>query len=393
MTPNILIIDDEEDVGNFIADVAEEYGFETAVATTPDEFWPAYLATTPSVVVLDLMMPEVDGVQFLRLLADNQCSAQIILVSGTDTRVLSSAERLGKTHGLRMLGYLQKPISVAALEEMLGKAGTREKTATEPELAAAIKSDQLILHFQPKVDLKSEDGMSIVACEALIRWLHPEYGLLQPDAFIPLAEETGLISEMTDFVLLSAIKQSRLWQNDGISHVIAVNLSAKLLGDLELPDKIGAMTEKYHIDPKDLMLEITESAAMADVGLTMDILTRLRLKGFGLSLDDFGTGFSSLVELHRMPFNEMKIDKSFVMEIGKDEEAKKIIQSIVDLGHNLGLQLCAEGVESEEALEYVRSLGCDSAQGYLISEPLPVDQFSEFVNKANSVNQPGDAPA
>jgi len=393
MTPNILIIDDEEDVGNFIADVAEENGFETAVATTPDEFWPAYLATTPSVVVLDLMMPEVDGVQFLRLLADSQCSAQIILVSGTDTRVLSSAERLGNTHGLRMLGYLQKPISVAALEEMLGKAGARPKTATEPELAAAIKSDQLILHYQPKIDLKSEHAGSIVACEALIRWLHPEHGLLQPDAFIPLAEETGLISEMTDFVLLLAIKQSRLWQNDGISLVISVNLSAKLLGDLELPDKIGALTKKYHVSPKDLMLEITESAAMADVGLTMDILTRLRLKGFGLSLDDFGTGFSSLVELHRMPFNEMKIDKSFVMEIGKDEEAKKIIQSIVDLGHNLGLQLCAEGLESEEALEYVRSLGCDSAQGFLISKPLPVDQFTEFVKQTNSANQPGHASA
>ncbi len=391
MTPNLIIIDDEEDIGNYIADVAEEMGFETVVTTTADEFWPAFFATKPSVIFLDLMMPDVDGIQFLRLLSEQECAAKIILISGSDTRILKSAERIGHTHGLHMAGVLQKPILIGDLEAILEKAGLGQKTISESELLEAIGSDQMVLHYQPKINLSSKSGWDTTACEALVRWNHPEQGLISPDQFIPLAEQTGLISQLTDFVLVTAIKQSRLWQNDGISMGIAVNISAQLLSELELPDKIWAVMEKYHLDPESLTLEITESAAMADVGVTMDILTRLRLKGFSLSLDDFGTGFSSLVQLHRMPFNEMKIDKSFVMEIGEDDETKEIIQSIISLGHNLGLQLCAEGVETEEALKFLQSLDCDSAQGYLISEPLPADQFSQFVKNSSSAKQSSKA--
>lgn len=391
MTPNLIIIDDEEDIGNYIADVAEEMGFETVVTTTADEFWPAFFATMPSVIFLDLMMPDVDGIQFLRLLSEQECAAKIILISGSDTRILKSAERIGHTHGLHMAGVLQKPILIGDLEAILEKAGLGQKTISESELLEAIGSDQMVLHYQPKINLSSKSGWDTTACEALVRWNHPEQGLILPEQFIPLVEQTGLISQLTDFVLVTAIKQSRLWQNDGISMGIAVNISAQLLSELELPDKIWAVMEKYHLDPESLTLEITESAAMADVGVTMDILTRLRLKGFSLSLDDFGTGFSSLVQLHRMPFNEMKIDKSFVMEIDEDDEAKEIIQSIISLGHNLGLQLCAEGVETEEALKFLRSLDCDSAQGYLISEPLPADQFSQFVKNSSSAKQSSKA--
>jgi len=387
MTPKLIIIDDEEDIGNYIADVAEEMGFETVVTTTADEFWPAFSTTRPSVIFLDLMMPDVDGIQFLRLLSEQECAAEIILISGSDTRILKSAERIGHTHGLRMAGVLQKPILIGDLEAILEKVSLGQKTISESELLEAIRSDQMVLHYQPKINLSSKHGWDITACEALVRWNHPEQGLILPDQFIPLAEQTGLISQLTDFVLVTAIKQSRLWQNEGIPIGIAVNISAQLLSELELPDKIWAVMEKYHLNPESLTLEITESAAMADVGLTMDILTRLRLKGFSLSLDDFGTGFSSLVQLHRMPFNEMKIDKSFVMEIGDDNEAKDIIQSIVSLGHNLGLQLCAEGVVTEEALKFLRSLNCDSAQGYLISEPLPADQFSQFIKDSISAKQ------
>lgn len=252
---------------------------------------------------------------------------------------------------------------------------------TERDLREAIEGDQLVAYYQPKIKLSAEGDWGVASCEALVRWEHPQRGMIFPDAFIPLAEESGLILPLTEYVVGAVVRQIRHWQDDGLSLSVAVNIAPQLLDDPKLPDRLHDLVKEYDLPASRLILEITESGAMADAAHTMEILTRCRLKGFGLSLDDFGTGYSSLVQLHRMPFSEMKIDRSFVMDMDRDEEAKIIVRSIVDLGHNIGLSICAEGVETQEALDYLSSLNCETAQGYHMSRPIPAEEILPWCNQ------------
>ncbi len=383
MNPNrLLVVDDEADICELVKDLAERMGFEVETVTRADAFMASYSDCNPTVIVLDLHMPGTDGIELLRLLAEKQSSAHILLISGTDARVLSTTQRLGKTHGLNMLGSIQKPIAVSKMELMLTQVMQENRSVNAEELRKAIETGQLVVHYQPKIELTREDGWDITACEALVRWQHPHHGLMPPVAFIPLAEETQLIAPLTDFVLNEAIEQTRRWHDEKLSLSMAVNIAPQLLTDLELPDRISDLLAAHGVDPSNLILEITESGAMADAATTMEILTRFRLKGYGLSIDDFGTGYSSLVQLHRMPFNEMKIDKSFVIEMERDEEAKNIVESIVNLAHSIGLTLCAEGVESETSLQWLRSVGCEKAQGYHIGKPVPPKAFAALVGES-----------
>ena len=367
----LLVIDDEPAICDFVKDVAEEQGFDVATANNFDQFTAAHRSFEPSVIVLDLRMPEVDGIELLRFLAKEKCRAQIVLISGLDQKVLHTASQLGATHGLKMLDALQKPILVPELERVLGRVSGEARPITERDLGEAISAGELVVHYQPKVKLGSKGSREVGSLEALVRWDRPGHGLVPPDEFIPLAETTGLIDSLTDYVLHAVLKQIAQWRKHGSSVAVAVNLAPQLLSDLGLPDRLSDLLAEYGVDGSALIVEVTESAAMTDAARTMDILTRLRLKGIELSMDDFGTGYSSLVELYRMPFSEMKIDKSFVIDVNRDKEAEVIVRSIVDLGHNLGLKVCAEGVETEEAMDFLRSIKCDLAQGYYISKPLP----------------------
>ncbi|MCH7930413.1 MAG: EAL domain-containing response regulator [Proteobacteria bacterium] len=367
----LLVIDDEPAICDFVKDVAEESGFEVAIAANFDQFSVAYGSFRPSVIVLDLLLPGVDGIELLRFLAKEKCRAHIVLMSGLDQKVLHTASQLGATHGLRMLDALQKPILVPELERVLSRVSGEERPITEHDLGEAISAGELVVHYQPKVKLGSEGSREVSSLEALVRWDRPGHGLVPPDEFIPLAETTGLIDSLTDYVLHAALKQIAQWRKHGSSVTVAVNLAPQLLSDLDLPDRLSDLLAEYGVDGSVLIVEVTESAAMTDAARTMDILTRLRLKGIELSMDDFGTGYSSLVELYRMPFSELKIDKSFVIDVNRNKEAEVIVRSIVDLGHNLGLKVCAEGVETEEAMSFLRSIKCDLAQGYYISKPLP----------------------
>ncbi len=368
---NLLVMDDEPDICDFVKEVAEENGFEVAIAANFDQFSAAYGSFEPSVIVLDLLLPGVDGIELLRFLAKEKCRAHIVLISGLDQKVLHTASQLGTTLGLKILDALQKPILVPELESILSRVSGEERPITEHDLGEAISAGELVLHYQPKVNLGSEGSWEVNSLEALVRWDRPGHGLVPPDEFIPLAEKSGLIVSLTDYVLHAALKQIAQWRKHGLSVAVAVNLAPQILSDLGLPNRISDLLEEYGVDGSALIVEITESAAMMDSALTMDILTRLRLKGIELSLDDFGTGYSSLVELYRMPFSEMKIDKSFVIDVNRDKEAEIIVRSIVELGHNLGLKVCAEGVETEETIDLLRSIACDKAQGYFISKPLP----------------------
>lgn len=380
MNRRLVVIDDEADICELIKDVAEGIGFDVWTTTAAEGFKANIGESVHDVIVLDLNMPEFDGIEILRYLGEAKCLAGVVLVSGSDTRVLTTASRLGVSYGLNMLGTLQKPIKVADLEKTLEqvKLIAAGKKITEGDLRAAIEGGELVVHYQPKINLRGTNDWDFTACEAVVRWNHPTRGMVFPDAFIPLAERTGLIMPLTDWVIDSVLDQIPAWQNKGLSLGVAVNIASQMLNNLKLPDTLFTLLAAKDLKPSRLILEITETGAMSDVTRAMDILTRFRLKGFGLSLDDFGTGYSSLVQLSRMPFNEMKIDKSFVMKLDQEEEARVIARAIIDLAHNLGLHVCAEGVETQESLAWLRDAGCDIAQGYYIGKPMPAAEIPSW---------------
>lgn len=249
---------------------------------------------------------------------------------------------------------------------------------TEERLSKAIAEHELTIHFQPKI---SAVDLSLLGVEALVRWQPKEGQMIYPDNFIPLAEQTGLIDPLTFWVIENSLKQKKIWEENKLNFSIAINLSSKLLNYIDLPDKIEKIAKQYQISPKNICLEVTETAMYKESKIAMDVLTRLGIKGFKISIDDFGTGFSSLVQLHKMPFDELKIDKSFVINALSDPDAWIIIKSIVDLGHNLKLLVVAEGVENVEIAKKLKDIHCDVLQGYYISRPISADNLLTWINE------------
>ena len=266
-----------------------------------------------------------------------------------------------------------------ALYDHLEDQHSVSRLAMVGELRHAIEHKQLVLFYQPKIDLK--EGR-ITGVEALARWNHPQRGLLSPDEFIPLAEHTGLIRPLTFCVLDEALQQTSQWMNGGLKLKMAVNLSAHHLQDEQLADKVESAMRHWDVPPELLEFEITESAIMANPLRAMNTLTQLSKMGIGLSIDDFGTGYSSLIYLKQLPVDEIKIDKSFVIDMLQNNEDLVIVRSTIDLAHNMGRQVVAEGVESEEVLNLLVELGCDMAQGYYISRPITANILTQWLHQA-----------
>ena len=244
------------------------------------------------------------------------------------------------------------------------------------ELRHAIERGELELYYQPKVSIQTD---VLYGAEALVRWNHPKHGLISPDEFIPMAERTRLIKSLTLWVLKEAFKHCADWHNQGKELTISVNLSAKDLHDPDLPDLIAGVAVSTGIKPEWIILEITEGSVMTDPELSLDILERLNKMGYQLSIDDFGTGYSSLSYLKKMPLNELKIDRSFVQDILVSENDGVIVNATVNLAHNLGFHVTAEGVETEEIMEKLKTYGCDIAQGYYLSKPFSVSDFNKWM--------------
>jgi EAL domain-containing protein (putative c-di-GMP-specific phosphodiesterase class I) len=251
----------------------------------------------------------------------------------------------------------------------------RRRLALLGELRRAVDEDQLALHYQPKVSTR--DGV-VRGCEALLRWPHPVQGIIPPNDFIPHAERTGVIRILTGWVLKSALRQMRAWADAGLVLDLSVNLSAADLADSTLADQIVDLLHQSGADPGHLVLEVTESTAMRGLANALHVMDRLRVLGIRFSIDDFGTGYSSLAQLRRLPVDELKIDRSFVRDLGAGTADEVIVRSTVELGHSLGLQVVAEGVESQTSLNALCAMGCDFIQGYLVSKPVPADAFAAW---------------
>ena len=269
-------------------------------------------------------------------------------------------------------------LGIVVYRDELGE-GNAEAIALKAELRHAISGHELLLHFQPKIDISSN---TVNGVEALVRWQHPRLGLVYPDAFIVLAETSGLIKQLTHEVLRLTLKQIQEWRSKQVSLPIAMNVSAVNLQDKDFPESVAAMLAEYDLPSNLLELEVTETTIMTEPLRAIENIRKLSKMGVIISIDDFGTGYSSLSYLQKLMVAKIKIDKSFVMEMATSEHDEVIVRSIIDLAHNLGLKALAEGVETQYALDKLREMGCDSAQGYFMSKPLPAEQLLEWLHSS-----------
>lgn len=378
----LLAVDDERDFLELIEHIGSGVGCSVITAETETSFREQLGHRHPSLILLDLQMPGMDGIEALRYLARSGVTAGILLASGMDQRVLASARQLGESLGLKMLGTLQKPAMLEDIEALLMKHLEPGARVSVDELRVAIEEHELIVHYQPKVVREANDWQ-VRSAEALVRWRHPRLGLLYPADFLPIAEQSGLIVGVTDFVLTDAIRQIGHWRQRGLHIGAAVNLSPRLVQDLEFPDRLSRILKEFDATSEQLTLEVTEAASLDDPDLVMDIFTRLRVKGVGLSLDDFGIGTSSLTQLYKMPFSEVKIDSALIAEINQTKAAATVVRAIIELAHNLSLTACAEGVENSATFEFLEQAGCDAIQGEFIAQSMPAAEMESFINVWN----------
>ena len=384
----ILVVDDDPFALKVLARQLETLGYSEVIQhQRAHDVLTALESAKESVdlIFCDLQMPEMDGVEFIRHLVRVRYTGALVLVSGEDERIMHAAERLAREQELDVLGAISKPTFPERLQDVLRTKLSGATGATVREgrkfyeadaLRNAIDNDELVNYFQPKVEVATA---AVIGVEALVRWRHPRDGLVYPDVFIALAEQHGLIDELTRWVLASAVLQARAWRDDGLDLHVAVNVSMDNLRALEFPDFVAAKAMQAGIPLNSVVLEVTENQALSDPVSTLDILTRLRLKRIGLAIDDFGTGHSSLAQLRDLPFDELKIDRGFVHGAGRDKRLRAIFDASLTMGRRLNMKIVAEGVEDRADWDFLRSTGCDVAQGYFIARPLPCDQIADWI--------------
>ncbi len=336
-------------------------------------------------ILCDINMPEMDGIEVLRHLSERNYQGKIILISGEHQRVLDSTVRLAEAYALNIIGALKKPITIKQLHELLARTNNRSRNSKNTalykfsidDLKDALDRNEFTIYIQPKINLHNQ---KIGGAEALARWQHPELGLIGADAFIPFLEAHQLVYRLTDVLLDQAMTITSEICRNNPDFKLSFNVSVDCLNRLNLPDLLLARCIELGVRPSNFIFELTESRLVKDFKKTLEIMTRMRLKGFGLSIDDFGTGYSSMEHLQNFPFDELKIDKTFVTGASISESSKAIIESSVILAKKLDMQVVAEGVESYEDWQLVSEMGCDIIQGYMVARPMPVRDFIDYLN-------------
>ena len=384
----ILLIDDEPFALRLVSHQLGRLGFDNLVTEQYPLDALALLERAHGefdLILLDLQMPDIDGIEFVRHLARLKFAGGLLLVSGEDERILQTARRLAEAHQLDVRGALHKPVTPAALAALVGtpSAGApvprpavdAPKRYDAARLAQAIATGELMNVYQPKVRFTTGE---ITGVETLVRWKHPDDGIVFPDQFISVAEDNGLIDALTRAVLSQALRDARQWLTDGHSWHIAVNISMASLTALDFPDFVARCVFNAGVPAHLLVLEVTESRLMQNALAVLDVLTRVRLKHIGLSIDDFGTGHSSLAQLRDIPFDELKIDKRFVHGAALDSANRAILEASLGMARQLGMRTVAEGVEDLADWTLLRTLGCDLAQGYFVAKPMPFSMFSTW---------------
>ncbi|MGI9402567.1 MAG: EAL domain-containing protein, partial [Rhizobiaceae bacterium] len=338
----------------------------------------------PGFLLCDLNMPNMDGIEFLRHLEKRKFNGAISILSGEHDSVIALAESLAKTHRLNIVGTLKKPLNAEKLDKVIAAAAVKQAIpgpnsstlVTVSDLRDAISSQQIVPYYQPKVDVRT--GI-IVGAEALARWHHPEWGMIFPGHFIPMAENYDLISGVTDIIFRQALNDVARWAALGQKLTCSVNLSVDNLDNISLPNELADRVDAAGLSRSQFVLEVTESSLLEKAATPMEVLARLRMMGFDLSIDDFGTGGSNIENLRDFPFSELKIDQSFVGKMAEDAFAQASVKASVDLGKQLGLRLVAEGVETASVRDFVTQLGVDQIQGYLVGKPVEAETFLQWL--------------
>lgn len=396
--PRMIVVDDDQDMAGFVRQVGQRMGFDCVSAQDFNQFLEAHSDQT-DFIVLDIFMPNMDGIEFIRHLASKKCTAQILLMSGNDRTILNSARKIAVELGLNVMGALSKPFRIADFEGLFetyrplktqGQARTGTTAAISAEdLADAIGNKELSLHFQPQVSFASGEWIGV---EALCRWNRPGHGAVPTVEFISLAEETGLILPLTDEVIDMALAQLTEWDRDGFHPRMSINLSPGAMLDVAFPEHLMAKLAERDLPPERIVLEVTETMVSDNSTRMMDILTRLRMKGITLAIDDFGTGFSSLQQIVRAPFKELKIDMSFVQEMANDRESRAVVRAAIGLAHELGMEVVAEGVEDARTAAFLRELKCDIGQGYHFGRPMDAETLVSLIGETAHGREPAGAP-
>ena len=334
-------------------------------------------------VLCDLNMPELDGIQFLRHLKDRQFNGQIVILSGEQQSVVRTAENLAQAHNLNVVGTLGKPLKLKDLEALVAgfapadapAASSAPVLATVADLKNALISGDVTPYFQPKVEIATG---KVVGAEALARWIHPKLGMIEPDIFVPMAEQNDLMAALTEHMIAASVDNMVAWRKLRFEPKVSINLSAESLSQIDFPDRMAVRLGAAGLDCAKVVLEITERQLVAKNATSSEVLARLRLMGFGISIDDFGTGYSNIEQLREFPFTELKIDQSFIREAAQDQFSRTSVEASINLGKQLDLRLVAEGVETAEDWDYVTSAGIDEVQGYYVARPMPADELAAW---------------
>jgi EAL domain-containing protein (putative c-di-GMP-specific phosphodiesterase class I)/ActR/RegA family two-component response regulator len=388
----VVVLDDDAAIAQSMAAMAGARGWNGRAVMNEVEFQSLIRAAPPDAIILDLQLGDSDGIEQLRFLQSVGYGGAIVLMSGFGARVLASARRIGETLGLAIVAVIEKPARVGQVGDVLA-AIERDPVATLPPLVAgqsvrgpvsargvaeAIDAGRMELHLQPIV---AAADLAVTSAEALIRWQDPVLGLVTAERFIPAVEQDAdLIDRLTMWVVECGVKHHRHLASLGLAVQVFINISGRSLRARDFPDRIAAVLQRMSAPEGAIGLEITESVAMEDPDASADVLTRLRLKGFPVAVDDFGTGHWSLMALRRLPFSAIKIDRSFVGEIETSEESLTIVRSVIQLARDMGLTSVAEGVTSADAAKRLTDFGIDALQGHYFSPPLSLDGFAAWLN-------------
>jgi EAL domain-containing protein (putative c-di-GMP-specific phosphodiesterase class I)/CheY-like chemotaxis protein len=383
---HLLVVDDQRLDRAIASHAATRAGFQVTGAASIGETRALFeRGDRFDFIMVDLSLGSEDGLEVLPLIARFNSTAVVVLASGFDGRILAASQRLASGLGLLVAGVLRKPILPTALQRLLRQAPLGQMVAGDAELVIApeqirlaIAAGQIKPWFQPKI---SFDKNIIVGAEALARWIRADGKSISPAAFVPVAEQSGMIGLLTDTILEQSLAACASWRRERPDCWVAVNISPLLLADPGLTDRIEQKLQAHGVPPGALVLEITETTGIPDTPCATEILTRLRIRGVNLSVDDFGTGHSSLLSLIRMPFNEMKIDQAFVREAAFNRDSLKVVRASASLGRELGLNVVAEGVENTVMAQLVEDAGCHVGQGWLYGRAVPPEEFQAQLGK------------
>lgn len=372
----IIVVDDDADLSELVRIRLERDGFRVETFQSVHDLSVCCCAgSDPAAVIVDLNLGAQDGLQAAEFLADKGFKGPVFLISGFDDRVIAAARRHAEALGLALPAVFRKPFSLAELSAAVTRAIGDRRPETVSEIRSLLASGRVRPFFQPVVDLSTG---AIVAAEVLARWVRPDGTVNGASRLLPMIANENLWHEFTDVMLRETVATLRRWLDAGLTPCpLSINLEASVATDPEFGPRAAVILEESRVPPGLIRFEITEQTAMGDSARALRALTWLRIKGFDLSIDDFGTGFSSLVVLHAMPFSELKIDQSFVKRMIEDPGAMIIVRAIVDLAHNLSLKCVAEGVETEATAAALREIGCDRGQGFLFEGATDAERFAD----------------